>query len=88
VIVIVAANVLLKFVVDMALTATVFPFGTDRGAVNVVASPLAVWGGEKDPQFGALLQRAAQVTPALATSLLTVADTTAAAPIGIEPGGA
>lgn len=83
----VAENVLLRSVVDIAVTETVFPLGTERGAVNVLLPPLAVCAGEKDPQVGALPQRAAQFTPALAISLLTVADTVAVPPIGMEAGG-
>ena len=57
------------------------------GAVKVVAAPLSVWAGEKVPQFGALPQVAIQSTPALAGSLLTLADTCAWVPTGSVVGG-
>ena len=73
---------------ERALTVTV-PFeGTARGAVNRVVAPLAVCTGEKDPQLGALPQLATQSTPALAASLLTVAESWALLPTTIEVGGA
>ena len=72
-----AENVLLWSVDDMAVTDTVCPEGTPAGAVKVEFAPLAVCAGEKDPQLGALPQIATQSTPALATSLLTVAETIA-----------
>jgi hypothetical protein len=84
----VAAEALLRSVVDWALTVTVLPAGTPKGAVNVVASPLAVWAGEKVPQSWALPHVATQVTPEFATSLLTVADTEAVPPTDRVEGGA
>jgi hypothetical protein len=47
--------------------------GTPTGAVKVVVAPLAVWVGENEPQNATLPHLANQSTPALATSLLTVA---------------
>ena len=54
----------------------------------MVELPLAVWEGEKVPQFGALPHTATQSTPALAVSLLTVAETEAEVPTVREEGGA
>jgi hypothetical protein len=73
---------------ESAVTDTLFPEGTSRGAVNMLDSPLAVCGGAKVPQFGALGQTETQSTPALATSLVTIADTVAAPPTGSVAGGA
>jgi hypothetical protein len=66
--------------VDKAVTVTVLPLGRISGAVKMVVAPLAVWGGEKDPQLGALPHIATQSTPAFATSFETVADTMAVPP--------
>jgi hypothetical protein len=62
--------------------------GTAKGAVKIVLAPLAVCGGENDPQLGALPQLATQSTPALAISLLTVAESCAVPPTVKEAGGA
>jgi hypothetical protein len=83
-----AEKALLRSVVERAVTATVFFAGTERGAVKTVVAPLAVCDGEKDPQLGALLHIATQSTPALATSLDTVAETCALLPTSKEEGGA
>ena len=69
------AEALLWSVVERAVTAMVACGGTARGAVNMVAAPLAVCAGEKLPQFAALPQVAIQSTPAFAGSFVTVADT-------------
>jgi hypothetical protein len=55
---------------DVAVMATVPPVGTVAGAVYVVAAPLAVFVELKVPQ---LVEPQLQVTPALFTSLATVA---------------
>jgi hypothetical protein len=70
------------------VTVTVLCAGTPRGAVKVVAAPLGVWEGEKEPHWGALPHIATQSTPALAVSLLTVAETGAELPTVSEEGGA
>jgi len=61
--------------------------GTAKGAVNVVVPPLGVCGGEKDPHWRPPLHAATQSTPALARSLLTVAETVALPPVSNEAGG-
>lgn len=80
-------EVLLWSVVERAVTATVFLAGTAGGAQKVVAAPLAVCGGVKCPQLPALPQMATQSTPALAGSLLTVAETCAEVLTGSVAGG-
>ena len=69
----VCVAVLVGSVVDVAVIVTVPPAGTTAGAVNVVAAPLAVWGGEKVPHAPELPQVTVQSTPLFAGSLLTVA---------------
>jgi hypothetical protein len=59
--------------VDAALIVTVLPVGTLEGAVYTVVVPLAVWTGEKEPQF-ALPQATVQSTPAFVPSFATLAD--------------
>src|ERR1700730_12240757 len=62
--------------------------GTAVGAVKIVVPPLVVCAGEKEPQRGALPHVTTQSTPALAGSLLTVADTGTALPTIKLAGGA
>src|SRR5271168_1136977 len=69
----VCVAVLVGSVVDAAVIMTLPPAGIAEGAVNVVAFPLAVCAGEKDPQFPTVPQVTVQSTPALATSLATAA---------------
>lgn len=59
--------------VDAAVMVTVPPEGIAGGAVNVVAAPLSVWTGEKDPQAPGLPQVTVQSTPRFPESLVTVA---------------
>jgi len=82
------AAALLWSVVESAVTAMVLWGGTPAGARNVVAAPLAVWAGLKLPHFAVTLpQVATQSTPALAGSLLTVAETCAEVLTGSTAGG-
>ena len=76
--------------VDVAVTVTVLPKGIVSSAVYCVATPLAVWLGENDPQgVTPLLQLAVQSTPPeLVISLLTVALKLAAVPAVIGVGNA
>jgi hypothetical protein len=60
-------------VTEVAIKTTLLPVGTVLGAVNVVGVPLAVAVGLNVPQEPAGVQL--QATPALALSLVTVADT-------------
>jgi hypothetical protein len=66
-------------VVEVATIVTVLPVGTAAGAVKVVALPLAVCAGAKEPQFPGLPQVTVQSTPAFAESLVTVATSGAEA---------
>lgn len=83
-----AETALLRSVAERAMTVTVLCAGTARGAVKIAVAPLAVCGGEKDPQLGALPQLATQSTPAPAKSLPTVAETCALLFTNREEGGA
>ena len=65
---------------------TIPPLGTAAGAVKVVAEPLAVWAGLKEPQLE-LPQVTVQSTPAADESLLTVAANIAVVPVCKEAGG-
>ena len=56
--------------------------------LGYVGLPLAVCCGLKDPQFAGLAQVETQSTPALATSLATVAATCAVPPASMLVGGA
>ena len=82
------ADTLLWSVAERAVTEMVLWGGTAEGAQKVVAAPLSVWGAENLPQSAvALPQFAIQSTPALAGSLLTVADTCAEVLTGNMAGG-
>lgn len=81
------AEALLWSVVESAVTAMVLWGGTPGGAQKVLAAPLSVCGGTKCPQFVELPQVAIQSTPALAGSLLTVAETCAEVLTGSVAGG-
>jgi hypothetical protein len=83
----VAVEVLLRSVVDSAVTTTVFFAGTPGGATKMEVAPLAVWLGKKVPQLGALPHIATQSIPALAGSLVAVAETAAMLPAIKEAGG-
>ena len=70
----VSVAVLVGSVVDAAVMVTLPPLaGIPEGAVNVVATPLAVCAGEKVPQFPGVEQVTVQSTPAFAASPLTAA---------------
>ncbi len=69
----VSSAVLVGSVVEAAVIVTVLPAGTEAGAVNVVAAPLAVCAGEKVPHAPGPPQLTVQSTPASAVSLATVA---------------
>ena len=73
---------------ESAVTDTLFPEGTFKGAVKMLTPPLAVCGGLKVPQLGAFGQTDTQSTPALATSLDTIAETEAVPPTASVVGGA
>lgn len=81
------AAALLWSVAERAVTAMVLCAGTAGGAQKVVLAPLSVCAGVKCPQSVALPQVAIQSTPALAASLLTVADTCAEVLTGSVAGG-
>jgi hypothetical protein len=70
----------------VAVTVTVAGFGAEAGALYLVAAPLAVEAEEKAPH-GVVLQVTAQVTPALALSLLTMAVMLVLVPASSEDGG-
>jgi hypothetical protein len=70
--------------VDVAVIVTVFPVGTAAGPVKVVAAPLAVCDGAKEPQAPVLAQVTVQSTPAFAGSKLTVAAVRAVLFTGME----
>jgi hypothetical protein len=61
--------------VEVAMMVTVFPAGTEAGAVYVVVPPLAVCVGLNDPHDP--LQLTVQSTPLFCESLATVALTVA-----------
>lgn len=84
--VIVAEADLVVSLTAVAVTVTVADFGTEAGALYLVAVPLAVDAAEKVPH-GVLLQVTAHVTPALALSLLTMAVRFEIVPASIEEGG-
>ena len=71
----------------VAVRVTIPPLGAAAGAVKVVAAPLAVWAGLKEPQLE-LPQATVQSTPASDGSLVTVAVNIAVAPACKEAGGA
>jgi len=81
------AAVLLRSVLESAVTAIFDLDGTETGAVKVVAAPLSVCWGEKLPQLVVLAHVAIQSTPALAGSSVTVAETCAWVPTGSVDGG-
>jgi len=60
-------------VTEVAIRVALPPLGTVLGAVYVVVLPLGVDVGLKDPHAAVGVQ--VQFTPALAPSLVTVADT-------------
>jgi hypothetical protein len=71
--------------VDVAVTVTL-PAGAVMGAVNVTATPLAVWVELNTPQ-GAVVHVAVQSTPAAATSFVIVAVKLLATPAMMDVGG-
>ncbi len=73
VIAILAEAVLVLSDVEVAVTVTEPPVGTEGGAVYVVALPLAVCAGLNDPQAPALPHVTVQSTPALDGSFATTA---------------
>jgi hypothetical protein len=74
-------------VTDVAVTVTVLGFGIVVGAVYVVAAPLAVVVGLKEPHDEPPPQATVQVTPPFLLSLLTTAVRLVVAPTASDVGG-
>ena len=85
-IVMVAEAVFVESVTEVAVIATVAGLGTEAGAVNFVAVPLAVEAVEKLPHCE-LPQVTVHLTPASALSLLTMAVRLVVALVTVEDGG-
>ena len=75
------------FAVEVAVIVAVPSLGTEAGAVKVVAEPLLVWVGLKDPQAPVGVQFTVQSTPALEESPETVAVTEVVSPTPSDEGG-
>ena len=85
-IVMVAEAVFVESVTEVAVIATVAGLGTEAGAVNFVAVPLAVEAVEKLPHCE-LPQVTVHLTPAFALSLLTTAVRLMVEPVSVDDGG-
>ena len=70
-----AVAVLVGSVIEVAVIVTLLPFGTEAGAVYVVAAPLGLFVGLNDPQLPGLPQVAVQPVPWFPKSFETVAAT-------------
>jgi hypothetical protein len=86
VIITVAVRVSVVFAVAVAVMVTALPDGITAGAVNVVAEPLAVCMGFKEPQVE-LPQATVQSTPLFPLSFVTVVLIVAWALVCSEDGG-